>query len=315
MGIYRSTNSGDDWTHLTSGLANDGVNAIAIDSSDRLYIADRGFQGYFYQSTNNGDNWARIDSGLTDLVSAVAFDSLDNILIGSFGVYRSTDSGSTWTDIGLGLPSSYVHSIIVMPDGIILAGMGTEGLFFLTDYGSFWSKLDFSFPGGVLTMALNSTGLMFVGTPVAGVYVSADSGGTWTQSNSGLGSLTARSFAFDSAGHAFLATDVGVYKTVQPVTTVISKSDVTPNSFILSQNYPNPFNPSTTIEFTIPYTGAATLKIFNLLGEEVETLVAGVLSSGRHSVVWNAIGKTSGIYFCQLRTGRFIENRKIIFLR
>jgi hypothetical protein len=73
-----------------------------------------------------------------------------------------------------------------------------------------------------------------------------------------------------------------------------------PASFALQQNYPNPFNPQTTIEFSLPAPGLATLKIFTLRGEEVAVLVAEKLAAGPHRAVWNAIGFPSGVYFYRL---------------
>jgi len=73
-----------------------------------------------------------------------------------------------------------------------------------------------------------------------------------------------------------------------------------PNSFTLKQNYPNPFNPETSIEYTIPEAGNVTLKIFDVLGKEVVTLVNGSKSAGQHSEKWNASNIASGVYIYQL---------------
>jgi hypothetical protein len=73
-----------------------------------------------------------------------------------------------------------------------------------------------------------------------------------------------------------------------------------PLAFELKQNYPNPFNPSTTIEFTLPERSPVSLKIYNLLGQEIETLVDGTLNAGLHTVEWYGAGRSSGIYFYRL---------------
>lgn len=89
---------------------------------------------------------------------------------------------------------------------------------------------------------------------------------------------------------------------------------IVPNVFTLSQNYPNPFNPSTTIEFTLPNDGTATLKIFNILGEEVATILNEELSAGvLHSAVFNAAPFASGVYVYQLLfSEKGTENKKQI---
>ena len=101
--------------------------------------------------------------------------------------------------------------------------------------------------------------------------------------------------------------------------------DFVPTEFALSQNYPNPFNPSTSIEFSVPVNSDVTIKIFNLLGEVVTTLVSEEISTGHHSVVWNGnneVGNqvTSGIYFYEMKAngndGRtYSQIMKMVFLK
>ena len=88
-----------------------------------------------------------------------------------------------------------------------------------------------------------------------------------------------------------------------------------PSDFQLSQNFPNPFNPSTTINFSIPEESFISLKIFNSLGEEVETLVAQELNTGNYKYNWNADGLTSGIYFYKIEAGEFVSTKKMILLK
>jgi hypothetical protein len=83
----------------------------------------------------------------------------------------------------------------------------------------------------------------------------------------------------------------------------------------LHQNYPNPFNPSTTISYEVQIRSTVTLKVYNLLGQEVATLVNEMQDSGFRSVVLNAKGLPSGVYFCRLQAGRFVETKKLILLR
>ena len=88
-----------------------------------------------------------------------------------------------------------------------------------------------------------------------------------------------------------------------------------PREWQLAQNYPNPFNPRTTIKFQIPNSQFATLKVFNVLGEEVTTLLSASLPSGSHSYQWDASGQASGIYYYQLVAGGYREVKKMIYLK
>lgn len=88
-----------------------------------------------------------------------------------------------------------------------------------------------------------------------------------------------------------------------------------PVSFELRQNFPNPFNPATAITFSIPETGSVTLKVFNLLGGEVATLVNGQMSTGLHSVLWDAKDAASGRYLYRLEAGGATQTRAMVLLR
>ncbi len=98
-------------------------------------------------------------------------------------------------------------------------------------------------------------------------------------------------------------------------TAVAENESAVPGHFALHQNYPNPFNPSTTIEFALPKTSFVTLKIYDLLGNEVATLVAEKLPAGRHQRVWEAKGLASGVYLYRIAAGEFVQTRKLILLQ
>ena len=98
------------------------------------------------------------------------------------------------------------------------------------------------------------------------------------------------------------------------LTSVPSAGEVQPR-FELLQNYPNPFNPATTISFSLGSASDVSVKIYNLLGEEVETLVSGNRSAGLFRVQWKATGVASGIYLCRMQAGTYVETRKLILMK
>ncbi|MFA6598067.1 MAG: T9SS type A sorting domain-containing protein [Ignavibacteriaceae bacterium] len=89
----------------------------------------------------------------------------------------------------------------------------------------------------------------------------------------------------------------------------------TPTRYSLAQNYPNPFNPTTTISFSISEEAKVTLSIYNQLGERVATLINEKLEAGNHSATWNAGTLSSGIYFYEIRTEKFISVKKLLLLK
>ena len=88
-----------------------------------------------------------------------------------------------------------------------------------------------------------------------------------------------------------------------------------PKSYSLSQNYPNPFNPVTKINYAIPKDGLVKIRIYDILGREIIKLVNEEKPAGTYELTWNAENLPSGIFFYQLRTNSFIENKKMILLR
>ena len=86
----------------------------------------------------------------------------------------------------------------------------------------------------------------------------------------------------------------------------------TPNQTILFQNYPNPFNSTTTIRFQLPSSGVVTLKLYDILGKEIESLLGGNRLAGEYEIKWQAQGVPSGQYIYRLETGDFFESRKLI---
>ena len=87
------------------------------------------------------------------------------------------------------------------------------------------------------------------------------------------------------------------------------------HGFGLAQNYPNPFNPQTTIEYQVPQTSLIDISIYNVHGQKISTLVNKTLPAGSYSIVFNANGLASGIYFYHLKTPQFVKIKKMILLR
>ncbi|MGB2868660.1 MAG: YCF48-related protein [Bacteroidota bacterium] len=88
-----------------------------------------------------------------------------------------------------------------------------------------------------------------------------------------------------------------------------------PDCFTLEQNYPNPFNPSTEISYQLPVAGQVRLRIFDVLGNEIATLVDEKRSAGRHQILWTASGISSGMYFLRMEAGAFVDVKKLMLMK
>lgn len=99
------------------------------------------------------------------------------------------------------------------------------------------------------------------------------------------------------------------------VTSVPSRQATVPAVFALEQNFPNPFNPTTTIQFSLPAETFVTIKVYNIVGQTVATLLNEKRSAGTHAVAFDASNLPSGVYFYQIQAGKFVQTRKMVLLK
>jgi hypothetical protein len=123
-----------------------------------------------------------------------------------------------------------------------------------------------------------------------------------------------------SAGSAELANgdvlfDLVRLERIRSITNIEAKDKALPIQFVLHQNYPNPFNPATTISFDIPIQSFVSLKIYNVLGDEVSILLSEELAVGKYTKRWNAENFPNGVYFYRLQAGLSTETKRLVLLR
>ena len=110
----------------------------------------------------------------------------------------------------------------------------------------------------------------------------------------------------------FKLDDLAFSNSATAVNTTVNR---TPKNFELYNNYPNPFNPTTNITYQLPENSFVTLRVFNVLGKLVSTLVNGEQPSGKYSVRFNATNLPSGVYYCALQAGNYHKVTKMILLK
>ena len=314
-GAYYSTNSGTSWISSSSfikSIISKGSNLFGVVGGD-VYI-----------SINNGSNWTNVSTGWPKYYNsktgyyhygATSLQAIDSILFAGTsggGVYISTDNGSHWDTTNARPACSSVYALAAM-NSKIYAGT-IKGVFGSTNNGANWNSI------GLTTVAINVIVIegqnIFTATS-GGIFLSSNDGNTWTEIDQGLVDKNVSTLAIEGAYLYSGTMGSGVWRRpLSEVTTDIkNETQQLPSSFKLGQNYPNPFNPSTIIPFNLPVRSFVSLKVFDLLGRDMATLVSDNLPAGNHSRQWNAANVSSGIYFYRLQAGSFIETKKLVLLR
>jgi photosystem II stability/assembly factor-like uncharacterized protein len=324
-GIAKSLDGGNNWQETNRGLR--------IECPSYLSSVGRGAAGFdltkpknlFGTDSYNFVPWTKIFDIVVDPHNHTRVYAADL----NTGIYLSTDGGDSWYPINEGLSIKSVTCLAISSDGEVLyAGTSGGGVHRMVVGGNKAPQ--------VLATVPNASDTVFVsyGDSLSFGVMAFDLDGdslvySWTIDGAtdvhAKGSHYVLKTGDKLVGFHVLVADISdkdtaitVRWTIEIVTTtgvVRDRSSDGALAFYLDQNYPNPFNPSTTIKFSIPQSGFVTLKLFNVLGGEVATLVSERLTAGRYSAHWNASQCASGVYLCRLQVGEFQQTRKLTLLR
>jgi len=233
----------------------------------------------------------------------------------------TSDYGNTWNYSG-NPPMILTRTLELFTNGNIIISYGEapgaefNGSFISTDMCSTWTQISsLNIQVGISYSSGSSEG-MLVGTDSLGVFLFSDEGDSLGSKNEGLTNLNIQTLTLDNNGYVYAGTENGVWRRpLSEIVTSVEDEISQPTEFILEQNYPNPFNPSTTIKYSIPEISKVKLTLFNLLGEEVTTLLNEEKVAGNYSIEFNASSLPSGVYFYQLRADEFVNTKKMILLK
>ncbi len=313
---------------------------VVMDPNDNnilYYGTDR-----VYRTTNSAGNWTAISNDLTDGIPGTRLGTVTTIAVApgnSDVIYAGTDDshvwvttnfGSSWNDISGALPIRWVTRVIVDPVDENIIYVTFSGLkwrdpqphvFRSSDMGATWSDISSNLPDApvnALAVDNNNQSVLYVGNDV-GMYVSFNTGGSWEFLGEGLPIVTVGDIKIHPTANFLVAGTHGrsMYKIdLDMVTGIETDKENTPlKSFVLEQNYPNPFNPSTIIRYAVDSQQFVVLKVYDVLGNEVEKLVSEEKPAGTYEINFNASALKSGVYFYTLDAGSFIETKKMILLR
>ena len=321
-GLYASDDIGQTWT-ITSGRR---VTSLYYDKQSKLvYFGAHDDTCGMYVSFDFGQNWSIFAAipvtWIIQWVHALHITAhnkyiLASVIYGDYFVsdrkfFRSTDVGYTW-ELILQDPYKVIFDIEENNNGNLYAINGYQ-LLVSHDEGSSWITRNIS---SSECMSVDYSGRIYLARSTI-LYFSTDEGLTWLEMDkSGLQGTSINDIKINEHNRIYLATKNGVFigEADSIVLSTLNKIDIT-ESFVLSQNYPNPFNPITKINFQFPEVSFVTLKVYDVLGNEIETLVKEEIRAGSYEIEFNASNLSSGIYFYKLRAGDFVETKKMLLLK
>lgn len=338
--IVRSSASDPVWRAIPSPSSQNLNKACVIPMETFTdYWLAVGNAGTILVSRNNGLNWSQksfpFNVNLRDLECELVNDTNHIRVVGDgLSAYHTTNGGATWIDDSLSLPGDLPLSGVEMSSG----GPNMNAVQFLnlnTGYIGGQSAYYFKTVNGGVSYA--SRRILGLGDIVDLHFISVDSGfvisstgkimfthngGTnWfenTQVNGLVNSRPLNSISVISKDYGFINGSNGLLFLVARDSLLIGIHPISasvPDKYTLQQNYPNPFNPVTNIVFNMPKRGNVKLTIYDVLGNEIETLVDRELNPGTYKGEWNASSYPSGVYFCRLEAEGFTETKKMVLVK
>ncbi|NUO84210.1 T9SS type A sorting domain-containing protein [candidate division KSB1 bacterium] len=327
-GVCRSTDGGTTWSVFNDGFETQSFVVGVKQIGDTVYAAVDWAIGLqpsgVYKSSVKQANWRRAGTGfpaaLAGVTSFVATKS-GALLVGAAlaglrgNVQVSLDNGNTWSNRGI--PSVGDVYTLEAEGDTVYAGT-SNGLYVTKDFGANWQRLGTQFQNTVVDDIFIFNRRLFAAVDGVGVVFSTDGGATWNVITGNLpidNDFVSALFIHGGKIFAALSAAHGVWNAPLPASSVDEDNDV-PRAATLEQNYPNPFNPSTSISFALPKTEYVTLKVYNVLGKEVATILYHEKrAAGRNLVLFTAPKLASGVYFYRLTAGSFTLTKKMLLVR
>jgi photosystem II stability/assembly factor-like uncharacterized protein len=341
--IYSTTDGGDNWTELLPKVTYETLNKVVfVNENDGWIVGDA---GTIFITTNGGTNWYQQDSPSNGYLSSASFPETGlGWICGWDGlILNTTDGGGTLifevyenNNLNLSIPDpgevSDVIEVQISPEkleDLSLSGVTviidsvihpevSDLAFLLTHDGITDTLISQSEIADSNIFYCNLTDASSIPleegeSPYQGnfkphsplsVFAGMDPNGQWTLKIVDMVS-----------GNSGILQSWGLKLFFDVPTNIESDYSVIPDRFEVCQNFPNPFNPSTTIKFMIPRSGNVSLKIYNILGEEVAILISERLAAGSYEIQWDARNQASGVYLYQLTAGNFIKTGKMLLVK
>ena len=326
--ILKTTDGGNNW------IAEDYQDSNAFMRTIFFFDSLNGLIGgsYIAHTSDGGTGWTRanIDSNMVSTFPVYEFNFYNRQFGYACGgridiagvIWRTTDYGLNWTAQGISPDEIFDVFIFDSLNAIALSG-DPEGFFGVaklktTNAGVTWNYEELLFSGLSFTIDFRTYNEGWSASGYKFLFTS-NGGESWSEVGTPDSSII-YDLQFVKARNGYAVGQDGVILKLDPALVNVEDEVNSPTQFILYQNYPNPFNSTTNIKFNIPDFGFVTLKIYDIIGNEIETLVNEEKPAGIYELEFDVDSKkfgnlVSGVYFYQLKTNKTIQTKKMVYLK
>lgn len=301
--LLKTNNGGITWSQLDYDSLNVPQRIYFVDASNGWMMrgtCGNGCGGDFNKTTDGGTSW--IQKGVGHFYD-IQFTDFNNAV--AVGIARNMDAASPLDD----------------PMGKITKttnGGNTWETQFIVDDFPIWFRSVFCVTEDTYVIVAHVNG----GGDVLYFYWTTDGGTTWFPRPTDIEQHVNRVFFADTFTGWAVGENGVILHTTNGGVSFVEEQELAeiPTEFLLSQNYPNPFNPSTKVKYSIPPVGtqravSVQINVFDILGNEIETLVNEEKPAGTYEITWYAEQLPSGVYFYQLKAGEFVQTKKMLLLK
>lgn len=316
--ILKSSNGGTSWQSQTSNTTN-RLTSVFFTNSNSGWIVEYDYNNpHILKTTDSGKSWVKYSNSITAMDVYFVNDSVG--FSSHRGISKTIDGGKTWIKKLNTISEGDFHGLHFINEKIGWASGcciyqtidGGETWKFKHEFGDYSNPPE-SFKNVTVSCYFvdenNGWSCGFNGS----LFNTIDGGNSWTTLNSGV-SETLNSVFFIDIDNGYVVGDMNfILKTGNGISNVLAQKYIHESyNFILYENYPNPFNPETTIKYHLSKSNNIIIKIYNIAGQEIETLVNKYQATGNHEITWQPKGLPSGIYFYKFQAHKHTEVRKLI---
>jgi Secretion system C-terminal sorting domain/Photosynthesis system II assembly factor YCF48 len=314
--IIKTVNGGSNWAQQNTNDNSTQFWGLQFVNSLTGYSA--GSNGKIIKTTDAGTTWSVLNSGVPNALSCIHFRNENTGYVsGSSIMIKTTNAGASWSALSAPyIAFENIRDISFTSDmnGIAVSDAGR--VLKTTSAGVNWTLIPSGTGQSLFGLFFTDPNTAFACGNAGAIIRTTDGGSSWTGQTSPLSEILTDVW-FTSTNTGYISSWSGkILKTTNGGVTFVNQiSSEIPDAYLLEQNYPNPFNPITRLKFQMPKSEFADLRVFDVTGKEIISLVNEELKPGIYEIDWDASNYPSGIYFYTLSTDHYRATKRMILVK